>query len=297
MMRIGSMKQSIVIYFFRILPKPILSRFFGKLSDLRLPGILLRFIIQRYSARYGVNTAEMHIPAGGFRSFNGFFTRTLKAGSRVIDTSRFAVVSPVDARVDQFGTIAKNTLVQAKRINYTISSLLGDDDGYFNGGIFMTLYLSPGDYHRIHSPVDGCVQKSVHIPGTLFPVNAIMAHGIKGLFTLNERIITYVETGRGRCAVCKIGAMNVGRIGLSYTETGTYSQMRSTVRETVFDSGKAPRVEKGKEMAVFNLGSTVILLFPKGMMKPVHINIGTKICVGQRIGTLCGRKIYDRNGK
>ena len=177
--------------------------------------------------------------------------------------------------------------MQAKNIDYLVSELIPAPLHHtFLDGTFVTLYLSPADYHRIHSPVDGVVSGVLHVPGKLFPVMEFAVNGIQGLFSINERLISYVKTEHGVCAVCKIGAMNVGRISLSYSDIITNRSVFRRKREIIFPSEFRPQVHRGDELGIFHLGSTVVLLFQKGMVELDRLYPGQKVRMGEKIATL-----------
>ncbi len=284
-------EKRLSIFFFRLIPTRLLSRIFGLAAALPLPGPVMRRLIRWYSGKFGV-IDEYVTPEKGFGSVNEFFTRELKPGSRPVDPSPDAVVSPVDARVDQYGKIDGATLIQAKGIRYTLDALIPSKESEkFRDGDFMTLYLSPGDYHRIHSPVQGTITGFYAIPGALFTVQEYMVRGLEGLFCKNERLITYIDSEVGPVAVCKIGAMNVGKMTLSYPvkSAGKASRVvtnRAFTRagETIFSGEERIRVRAGDELGRFNLGSTVILLFGKNAVRFADFALGSRVKVGGMIG-------------
>jgi phosphatidylserine decarboxylase len=283
----GEGMNEIVIFIFRILPTSFLSRIFGFFAGIPLPRRFLYSILEWYCRKYQVQTDEMNIPENGFRTLEDFFTRKVKKGVHQIDFDPFAVISPVDSRIDQFGEITGTRVMQAKDIDYLVSDLIPASIHHtFLDGTFITLYLSPGDYHRIHSPLDGFILGGVHVPGRLFPVREYMVNGINGLFAKNERIITYLQTEFGICAVCKIGAMNVGKISVCYSDMMTNTRWFCRKREIKFPDKFRPQTHKGDEMGVFHLGSTVILLFQKDMVTLERFQAGQKIRMGQRIATV-----------
>lgn len=280
------MKIQFFAFLYRVLPKGLISRIMGGIARLRLPRFLLDSIINAYCANYRVNRDEMEVPPGGFVSFNMFFTRKLKKGVHTIDRGEYSVVSPVDGRVDQCGAIDGSAIIQAKGISYTVESLVPSGRAKdFMGGSFITIYLSPADYHRIHSPVTGKIDGYLHIPGKLFTVQKYMVDRMPGLFAKNERIITFITTGSGKTALCKIGALGVGRITLSYAAAMTNRFFRSH-EEKYFDTTARIAVKKGDEVGLFNLGSTVILLFENGMVKFNPLPEGTRVRMGQKIGVM-----------
>ena len=278
-------EKSFLIFVMKILPKGIISRIVGYITRIPFPSFILNPVIDRYCSGYGVNRDEIRYPEGGFRTFNQFFTRRLKAGARVIDSAGDSVIAPVDARIDQFGRIDDIKIMQAKGVDFSLTDLLPSDMfRFFVDGSFITLYLSPADYHRIHSPVRGTLKGYYVIPGKLFTVQDFMVRGMRGLFSVNERLISYIETERGMVATCKIGAMNVGRITLSYADVATNGAFRSR-REYFFPDDQRPFVEKGGELGVFNLGSTIILLFQRDMVQFDGIACGSTVRVGERIAS------------
>jgi len=279
-------KKNMSVFIFKIIPTTFLSRIFGMITRIPLPGFILNPVIDSYCTAFNVKKDEILYPENGFRSFNHFFTRELKPGTHKIDTSEKAVNSPVDGRIDQYGTIANHTIIQAKGIDFSLKNLIPSKkaDQFINGS-FMTIYLSPGDYHRIHSPVSGRITGFFNIPGRLFTVQEYMVNGLKGLFTKNERIISYIENDAGSVAVCKIGAMNVGRISLSYADELTNRTFRRK-KEVLFSEQEYKSISKGEELGIFNLGSTIILLFSKDMMKFDNFTIGHTIRMGDKIGSL-----------
>lgn len=277
--------RNFLILLLKIVPKGFISRIVGFITRIPFPPFILNPVINRYCSGYGVNREEIHYPEGGFKTFNQFFTRRLKAGARVIDSAGDSVISPVDARIDQFGRIDDTRIIQAKGVDFSLADLLPSDRyRFFVDGSFITLYLSPADYHRIHSPVGGSLTGYYVIPGKLFTVQDFMVRGMRGLFSVNERVISYIETGRGMVAACKIGAMNVGRITLSYADVATNGAFRNR-REFFFPDDKKPLVEKGEELGIFNLGSTIILLFQKDMIRFDGIACGSTIRMGERIAS------------
>ncbi|MCL1834315.1 MAG: archaetidylserine decarboxylase, partial [Leptospirales bacterium] len=255
------------ILIFKILPKGFISRIFGYIALIPLPQRLLNRVIAWYSDKYGVNLNEAEIPATGFKNLNMFFTRKLKSGARKIDSDEKSIVATTDSRVDEFGDINEDSILQAKGLAYSLHQLIPSKKSKkFINGKYITLYLSPGDYHRIHSPVSGEITGFFNIPGKLYTVQEFMVKGLKGLFAINERLITYIETDKGSVAVCKIGAINVGKISLSYDNSVTNKFFRRK-NEHIYTLDKRPQINRGDEIGAFNLGSTVIILFEKGVMK------------------------------
>jgi phosphatidylserine decarboxylase len=278
-------KRPFSLLAYRLLPKSMLSRAFGCVARLRVPRSLLESVIRWYSAKFGV-IDEYVTPRGGFGTLEDFFTRKMKDGSHPVDRSGSCAVSPVDARIDQYGDIVDTTIIQAKGLDYSLRDMIPSDTyRKFLWGSFMTLYLSPGDYHRIHSPVAGSITGFFNVPGTLYTVKDWMVGGLRNLFIRNERLISYIETESGTVAVCKVGALNVGRITLSYRDIRTNKIFRR-LTEVIFAPEERVPVRAGDELGAFHLGSTIVLLFQKGMITFDSFAPGAKIRMGARIGTL-----------
>ncbi|MBL8693529.1 MAG: phosphatidylserine decarboxylase [Planctomycetes bacterium] len=245
-----------------------------------MPRSLRRALYGRYCARYGVRMEESATPLEEFRTFNAFFTRRLRDGLRPIDTDPKSVTSPVDARVAAFGAIERGRLLQAKGLDYALEDLVVVPElvGSLLGGSFVTLYLAPGDYHRIHAPFDGSVPWAIHEPGTLWPVNDAAAATIRDLFVVNERVVTALETAHGTIAIVKVGALNVGSIRVEFDSAiGPSSRRKYRVYAT------SQKFTKGEELARFEMGSTVILLLPRAFAIEMDLALGKRIRVGEAV--------------
>ena len=272
-----------------VLPHHLLSRGMHALTRWEYPPfkrLLIRWALKHY--RIDLSEAVDEDPEH-YACFNAFFTRALKPEARPIESSPDAVVSPVDAEVSQAGTVDDNWLVQAKGRYFTLEDLLGDADlaRRFRGGSFATLYLSPRDYHRIHMPVAGSLERMIHIPGRLFSVNHATTRAVPRLFARNERIVNLFDTPAGPAAVVLVGAIFVGSMDTVWA--GTVTPVERRVSQWRYDGeGSSPvRLDRGQEMGRFNMGSTVILLFPPGSVGwSDQFVAGSTVRVGKRIGHL-----------
>ena len=226
----------------------------------------VRRLIPWFAARYGVDMAEAADPGpAGYACFNDFFTRALRDGVRPLAQADF--VSPVDGAVIQCGAIEGDQLLQAKGNRYSLRALVGGDAPLadrFRDGTQVSLYLSPKDYHRIHMPCDGRILCMAHVPGHLFSVSPATVRGVPGLFARNERVVCVFESERGPFAMVLVGATIVGSIATVWH--GVVNTPRpGMVRSWRYDE-QCITLRQGEEMGRFLLGSTVILLFPKGML-------------------------------
>ncbi len=248
-----------------LMPKQLLTALAGKFASARLGGFTTA-VIRRFVARYGVNMQEAANPdIASYASFNEFFTRPLRDGARPL--AQADLVCPVDGAISQFGAIERDSIFQAKGHSYTTTALVGGDAGLaaqFADGSFATLYLSPRDYHRIHMPCSGRLRRMIHVPGALFSVNPTTARGVPGLFARNERVVCVFDGESGPFVLTLVGATIVGSIATVWH--GVVNPPRpGTLREWRYDD-RDITLQKGEEMGRFLLGSTVVMLFPKGAL-------------------------------
>lgn len=254
------MSDQLFMFFQRVLPKRLLTEFLGCLANIKGGGLTTSFI-NYFIKRYGVNMTEaIHSDPKYYSTFNDFFTREIKPELRPIFTNN--LISPVDGAISQLGKINIDQIFQAKGKSFTTSALLGGDTilaESFTDGIFATLYLSPKDYHRIHMPCAGKLQKMVYVPGDLYSVNPLTARSIDRLFARNERVICVFEGDRGPFAMVLVGATVVGSIKTAWH--GVVNKPRPSGVQSWKYNGDL-LLEKGEEMGQFLLGSTVVMLFP-----------------------------------
>lgn len=268
-----------------ILPKNLLSKLFGLASQLRLPRFMMIPILTAFARMYKINLDEAELNLTEYKSLNLFFTRALKAGARIVSSEENAVVSPVDARVTAYGDIDENTMIQAKGIDFSLAELLGSKKyaPFFESGKYITFYLSPQDYHRIHSPFFGKILGFYYEPGKLFPVNELAVKGIRGLFPKNERLITFLQTDYGKVAIVKVGASNVGRIRVTYDNKIVTNSLIRFPKEVEYTNVDI-MIQKGGELGRFEMGSTVILVFEKDCLDFQGLKLGEKQTYGSTIG-------------
>lgn len=271
----------------RYVPRNLLSFAFGKVAAVRLPRRVAGTVNSSFARAVGADLSEAEHPPEHYSSLGEFFLRNLRTGIRPLGPG---VVSPVDGRIDEHGTIEESTLVQAKGRYYALERLLKDDDlaDRFEGGYFITIYLSPRDYHHIHAPLDAQVSACYYIPGTLWPVNAWSVGCIDELFCVNERLITLLETELGLVAVVKVGATNVGSISVTYDSlrTNGWNRLRGRLPGVTRRSyDPMPELKKGDRLGSFHLGSTVILLFEPNRFHPGERCTSGQIRLGETLST------------
>ncbi|HMS06862.1 MAG TPA: archaetidylserine decarboxylase [Burkholderiaceae bacterium] len=274
-----------------LLPKLALTRLAGWAAGLQ-GGAWTQAAIRRFVVRYGVNMDEAAEPAiDHYASFNEFFTRPLRADARPLAQTAF--VCPVDGAISQFGPITGeqgDRIFQAKGHDYSTLALLGGDAqaaARFARGSFATIYLSPRDYHRIHMPCAGQLRAMTHVPGDLFSVNPATARGVPGLFARNERVVCLFDTEHGPLALVLVGATIVGSMATVWH--GLVNPPRpGTVRRWDYAPGQVT-LAQGAEMGRFLLGSTVVLLWPEGVMR---FNPAWAPAGAVRMGQAMGERAY-----
>lgn len=237
----------------KALPRVRLSRAVGRLCGQQLPAPVLKLIADLYCRAYRVDMKEVAAHPGGYACFDDFFTRRLRGGVRPISPDR--IVSPADGLLSATGPVDAGTRILVKGSFYEVGELVGDysDAARYAGGSYCVIYLSPRDYHRVHSPADGVVSVVRKMPGDLFPVNSIGERFVPRLLAKNERVAIGIDTPElGRVTVVMVGAMIVGRISV-------VALPEATVPSGCWEPDQPLCVRRGDEIGVFHLGSTVVL--------------------------------------
>lgn len=272
-----------------VTPQLSVSRFAGRLADNDRNPALKNRVVKWFIGRYGVNMSEAAEPdPTAYPSFNAFFTRALKPGLRPIAEGEKTLVSPVDGAISQLGQVNNDRVFQAKGQSFSLTELLGGDPQWANtfaDGEFSTIYLSPKDYHRVHMPLAGTLREMVYIPGKLFSVNPVTAENVPNLFARNERVACIFDTEAGPMALVLVGAMVVGSVETVWS--GVVAPGDGEVTTTRYEGDEARAFAKGEEMGRFRLGSTVVMVMPKGAATWNDDQVaGKTVRVGEAFGTL-----------
>lgn len=262
-------------------------------------------LIRWFAGRYGVELSEaVDSSPDSYRTFNAFFTRALREGARPLPENPASYCCPADGRISAFGQVNEGTLFQAKKHNYSVEALLGDAKlaKRFNQGSFVTVYLSPRDYHRVHMPCDATLLSMTRIPGRLFSVAPHTVNSIPSLFARNERVSCLFDTPNGQIAMVLVGAINVAAIetvwaGLVTPLRGqakklpdfrSYPQQSEAGQLTADTSQQASNepviLNRGEEMGRFNMGSTVILVTESPLQFESSLEIGGAVNMGDVLG-------------
>jgi phosphatidylserine decarboxylase len=272
--------------FIAALPTHAISRIVYRLSRCRVPFIknnLIRIYLKLFDI--DLSQARESNPFA-YSSWNAFFTRALRDDARPVAPDKTIITSPADGTISQLGYLDKNQILQAKGHLYSVEALLGDQalGETFTNGAFITIYLSPRDYHRVHMPCDGRLNRMLHIPGRLYSVAPHTVNTIEGMFARNERVVSMFDTDSGSLALVLVGAINVGAIETTWAGLITPPTVKEQT-DTVYATQDQVSIEKGQEMGRFNLGSTVILIFEKNQVKWLEgLKAGDRLLMGQAIG-------------
>jgi phosphatidylserine decarboxylase len=279
-----------------LLPGHALSRVVLALTRSRV-GWWKDLMIGSVARLYGVDLAEAAVAdPRAYPSFNAFFTRPLARGARPLDGGDRTVVCPIDGVVSQAGAIGASEsgrIFQAKGKSFSAVELLGgsaERAAPFRGGAFVTLYLSPRDYHRIHMPLAGRLRQTVHVPGRLFSVDAATTRTVPRLFARNERVAALFDTEAGPMALVLVGALFVSAIETVWRGLVTPPRGRTVRAWSHPPTGDgAVSLARGEEMGRFNMGSTVIVLFGPGAVAwRDGLAPEAEVGMGRAIGDLTG---------
>ncbi len=279
------MRASTFIRWQKILPHHWVCKFAGLMAFCRIPW-LKHYLITDFIQRYQVNLKEaIRENPKDYQHFNDFFTRQLKAEARPLAPDP-AFIIPCDGLLSQRGAIHNQTLIQAKNHRYTLDKLLASPEWAprFEGGQFATFYLSPKDYHRVHMPLAGRLVQMTYVPGTLYSVNLTTAEHIPELFANNERVVVFFEGEQGPWAMVLVGAMIVGSMATPWAGTIAPHQPTLTTWHYLNRPERYIALNKGDEMGLFHLGSTVIVIFNAQMpeMRP-ELGPSTPVYMGQAL--------------
>lgn len=275
------------ILFQYLLPHHLLSRAAGIIAKNHL---LRQLFIRTFIKRYKVDLSQSKIQEiEKFENFNSFFTRELQAGARPLSSAQGAIVCPADGAISQLGNIKDGKLLQAKGKYYSCDSLLAGDvqmAALFRAGKFATIYLSPRDYHRVHMPIAGVLKKTIYVPGKLFSVNQKTTNSVPNLFAKNERLICLFDTGFGPMAIVLVGAMIVAGIDTVWAGKVCPNVGNREIQVTDYSDQTATiQLPLGGELGRFRLGSTAIVLFPRGTMKfESSLEATSSVVMGQLLG-------------
>jgi phosphatidylserine decarboxylase len=264
-------------------PGPVYSALVGLTARRRLPVPLRNAAYRAFARAVGADLDEAELDLRAYASLGDLFARRLKPGSRTVDAELSSIITPCDGVMAALGTAVDGSLIQAKGKTYSLEELLGDRElaARLTDGDYATIYLSPRDYHRVHTPVDGRLVRYDYIPGALWPVNPLVASRRDRLLSRNERVVITIDAGRlGKVAVVMVGAAGVGNIALTYAPESVTWRASGERRCVELDH----ELSRGDELGAFRLGSTVVMVFEPGPVKLAG-EVGQAVRFGERMGT------------
>lgn len=276
------MKNQAMKFFLPILPKRKMSQMVGKFVSQEWAKPLSQLTVKSFADYFNIDMNEAEFPIEHYKSINDLFTRRLKVGVRPVGES--TVVHPADGVVVESDFIRSQTLFQTKGLEYSVIDLVKENEWAqaVEGGVSMTTYLCPTDYHRVHSPVTGDIVFVKHIPGELWPVNGLYLKTFPKLFVTNERLVVGIQTPKGKAVVVMVGATNVGKMTLSFDPTVVTNRPSSRAVNDRFYNPSVG-IKKGQELGIFHMGSTVIALYEKGLIGSDPLSLLGPVKMGQSI--------------
>jgi phosphatidylserine decarboxylase len=243
------------------------TRALGAFAKVPLPPPLRQPVIRAYASWYGVelNDVDPLQLELGFESLDRFFTRAMRPGARSIDRDEQVLIAPCDGTVREVLALDATARLPAKGEPLALAELLGDGEwaARFAGGVAVSIYLHPRDYHRVHAPGDALVEGLRWIPGRLAPVRDAALVQRPRVFATNERLVHMMQTALGPVAVVMIAAFGVGNLTCSYRPLPPPPR-RPTPRAITLDP--PARLRRGDELGIFHLGSTVVVVAAPGLL-------------------------------
>ena len=253
-----------------------LSRLTGWLADRKIPTPLRGPAYRTYCRFTGADVDEARPPLHSYPSLGAFFVRELVDGAREVDPDPVRLPSPVDGTVQSLDEVSEGSIFQAKGRSYPVRELLGPvgEDIELEGGFAWTIYLSPRDYHRIHSPETARLTQTAHLPGARHSVAPKVLER-RPVLSINERVVLRLETERGPLLLVLVGALNVGRIRVKGVQADHTGQLQPPLERA-----------RGAELARFEMGSTIVLISPPGGPRAIEgLSLGDPVRMGQVIGS------------
>ncbi|MAB79105.1 MAG: phosphatidylserine decarboxylase [Planctomycetes bacterium] len=257
-----------------------LSHLVGWLVDRRIPGPLRRLVYGTYCRLTGADPSSAQLGLEHYPSLGAFFVRRLQPDARPLAPDPALLISPCDGHLQASQRIDEGTLLQAKGMAYPLAELLGgaSDGKALEGGQAFTIYLSPRDYHRVHAPLAADLVRVSWLAGDRFSVAPGVLSRRPRVLARNERAVLELSSELGPYYLVMVGALNVGRIRVVGVAPGTTP-----------DAARTPHFERGAELARFEMGSTVVLVFPAGLVDPLGLAQGAPLKLGEPLGRLPGR--------
>lgn len=285
-MNLTTIRERAAVGALRWAPKGLYTAAVGFGARVTVPRPLRSLAYRAFARRVGASLDEVELPLAEYRSFSQFFARRLRSDARPLPADPDTVVAPCDGTVAAIGEAAEGRMIQAKGRDYALAQLIDDETAGAKlvGGSYVTIYLSPANYHRVHSPMAAELLGYSHLPGTLFPVNALFSREVDGLMATNERVVFHLRTEMGMAALVMVAAIGVSNIEITHDALETRYLRRRKRSPHRVDFERPIPVGRGEELGIFHLGSTTILIFEPGRIRPSDLRVGDTVQLGQPIG-------------
>jgi phosphatidylserine decarboxylase len=228
-------------------------------------------MILRFQSHYRIKMDDFVGEAENYPSLADFFVRRFDPQKRALRRDDRYIVSPADGFLSELEPVREDCCIQVKGRSYRLSALVREEIDFGEDWYVATIYLSPSNYHRFHYPLSGVITRFRHEPGRLFPVNAFSAARIDRLYVRNERVIVEIESGGRRAYVVAVGATFVGGIRMEFASLGSPTSEWIETRRPV---------SQLDEMGRFEMGSTIVLVLPRGMSGAAIAAKGRAVRVG-----------------
>lgn len=284
-MNLTTIRERAAVGALRWAPKGLYTAAVGWGARMSVPRPLRAVAYRAFARRVGASLDEVELPLTEYQSFSHFFARRLRSGTRPLPADPAAIVAPCDGTVAAVGEAAQGRMIQAKGRDYALAQLLGDEatGARFEGGPYVTIYLSPANYHRVHSPLAAELIGYSHLPGTLFPVNALFSREVDGLMATNERVVFHLRTEMGMAALVMVAAIGVSNIEITHDALETRYLRRRKRSPHRVDFERPIPVGRGEELGIFHLGSTTIIIFERDRIRSSDLRVGDTVQLGQQI--------------
>ena len=263
-----------------------ISQLFYKFANTQFSPSIQNIINNGYVKLLGLDMSEFKNPTE-YKSLNELFTRELII-QRDYDTTEDTFISPTDSFVTAIGDIKQDISLQIKGMYYNISDLLTNHcnikERNLLNGKFANFYLSPKDYHRYHLPFNCQINKLIHIPGKLYPVNFRYLNKKSNLFLENERVVLECQTSNNKYFyMVFVGALNVGKMVFTF-EPNIETNNEENQNIKVYEYNDL-HLKKGDCLGYFKMGSTVLIFWEKDFIELENIE-NTKIRFGETIAKI-----------
>lgn len=184
-----------------------LSAFCGKFLDSSFSRIFIPLFIRKN----GIHLSDY--TDSEYRSFNDFFSRSIRPELRPIDSDPDHLIAPCDGLLSAY-RISDYSVIPVKHSRYTIDDLLKSRQlaSEYRNGICLVFRLCVNHYHRYCYADSGMKGKNIFIPGVLHTVRPVALSSVP-VFSQNAREYTVISTASfGQIVQMEVGALLVGKI-------------------------------------------------------------------------------------